>query len=87
MPQGEIKAGVGKRHAGTADDARIVVWVFEIAEGEDVDLMSQRFEGAFVRVNITRHAADVGLVGVCHHSDSHGLIVQGRRGRVKKDEG
>ena len=83
VPEGEIKAGIRERHAGTANDARLVVFVFEVAEGEDVHFMPEVFEGAFICVHVTRHAADVGFVGVCHHSDSHGLIVQGRGGRVK----
>ncbi len=87
MPQGEIKAGVGERHAGAADDARIVILIFKVAEGEDVDLVSESFEGAFVDVHITRHAADVWFVGVCHHSDSHGANRIGKRGESQgKDE-
>ena len=86
VPEGEIKAGIGKRYAGAANDARFVVLVFEVAEGEHVDFVPKFFEGAFVDVNVTRHAADVGLVGVCHHSDSHGVNRTGK-GEESQEKG
>ncbi len=86
VPEGEIKAGIGKRYAGAANDARFVVFVFKVAEGEHVDFVPKFFEGAFVDVNVTRHAADVGLVGVCHHSDSHGVNRTGK-GEESQEKG
>ena len=88
VAEGEIKAGIGERHAGTAKDARIVILIFEVAEGEDVHFVPKFFEGAFICVHVTRHAADVGFVGICHHSDSHGANRTGKRGESQdKDEG
>src|SRR6185503_1020345 len=84
VSQGDVKACVGQRQARAADDARVFVRVIDIAKGKDVDIVPQFFQGTFVHIDITRHTADVRLVGICHHSDSHGLIVQASGERVKQ---
>ena len=83
IAQGEIKAGVGQRQAGATDDARLVILVFQISEGENIYFVPCTFEGAFVQVNVIRDAADVRFVCVCHHADLHTVIVQGGRCAVK----
>jgi hypothetical protein len=34
------------------------------------------FKGAFVQINVGCDAADVGLVGIGHHSNSHGDMLR-----------
>jgi len=69
----QVEARVLDRQPRRADDARLVVAVFEIAEGEDEDVVSGAFQVAFVQVNVIGDPADVRLVGVGHHSDAHGV--------------
>ncbi len=79
VTEGQIIAGVHQRQAGRADDARFVVMIILIAEGEDEDLMPRLFEIALVQLDVIRDPADVRLVDVCHHPDSHDYMVQARR--------
>lgn len=87
ISQGKIEACICKRQARAANDAIFVIPMIEIAEGKYIHFVPGFFEGAFVQVDIGCDAADIWLVGICHHSDSHELIVQASGKRVNKDEG
>ena len=87
VSQREEKACVSKRQARVKDDARLFILVLLVAKSEYIDLMSRTFEGVFVQVDIICNAADVGLVGVCHHSDFHNSIVRGEGFAVKWHNG
>ena len=85
VSQGDVKACVGQRQARAADDAGVVILMLEIAKREHVDVVPQVFQSALIQIDITRDTAHVRLVGVCHHSDSHVLIVQASGKRVKQN--
>ena len=57
--------------------------MFKVAKGEHVHLMSCVFEGALVELNIICDSADIGLISIHHHSDSHGCMVRQREEDVK----
>jgi len=81
VAKGEKIACASQGQARAANDAGFVILILKIAKSEDVDLMPCGFEGAFVQVNVIGDAADVRLVGVCHHADTHGdMLRQGEEG-------
>jgi hypothetical protein len=47
--------------------------------------VSRAFQRALVQVNVVRDAADIRLVGICHHSNSHGLMLRQARESVKTE--
>jgi hypothetical protein len=84
ISQREIKARICQRHARASDDAGFVIPIIHIAECEDIYFMPHDLKGAFIQVNVIRDAADIRLVGICHHSDSHGLMLRQARKSVKE---
>ena len=72
----KIKAGISQRQARAADDALFVILMIKIAEGKYIDLVPGGFDDAFVQVDISRDAANIGFVGICHHSNSHGDMLR-----------
>lgn len=49
--------------------------------------MSHIFQRAFIKVDVICNAADIGFVGVGHHSDFHAAIVRGEGFAVKTRNG
>jgi len=83
VSQGEIVACPSEGQTLAAEDAGLVIPVIEVAEGENVDLVTGCLEGAFVQVNVGRDAADIWFVGIRHHSDSHGAMLRQGKKSVK----
>jgi len=71
VSQGQEKARVGQRQARAADDARFVVHVVWLAEGENVNVMSGLFEVTLVQVDVIGDTANVGFVSIRHHANPH----------------
>jgi len=61
--------------------------MIQIAEGENVDFVSGIFQCAFIQINVVCNTADVGFVGVGHHSNFHTAIVRGEGFAVKTRNG
>jgi len=71
ITQGQVIARVGQRQPGRTQDARLVVLKIQVAEGEDVHVVTCLLEIAFVQVDVIRDPADVRFVRIHHHSDAH----------------
>ena len=76
VAQGQVEARIGERHTRTSKDARLIILLIFIPEGEHENLMPGAFEDALMKVNMICHTAHVRLVRVHHHSDTHESIVQ-----------
>src|SRR5690349_8012396 len=83
VAQGQVKARVRKRQAGTAKDPRFVILVFFIPKRKYINLVPCTFEGTFIQVDIICDTAYIRLVCIQHHSNTHESIVQFRGVAVK----
>jgi len=75
VSQGKVKACIRERETRVSDDAGFIVLMIEISESEHINFVPGGFKRSLVQVDVIRHAADIGLVGVSHHSNFHGSIV------------
>src|SRR5512146_405156 len=78
VSRGDVIARVEEGQAGRANDARLVVLVVRVAEGEDEYIVPKLLQVALVQLHVMCYAANVRLVYVCHHADAHEQIVQAR---------
>ena len=76
VSQREVKACLSQGQARAADDVAFIILIIEITEREDIHFVPGFFEGVFVQVNVGRDSTDVGLIGICHHSNSHGDMLR-----------
>jgi hypothetical protein len=87
VAQGEIIAGIRQSQARAANDTRFLILVFKIAKGEHIHLVPFIFEGALIQVNIICYSTHIRLIGVRHHSDTHGDMLRQADESVKDKAG
>ena len=83
VAQGQVEAGIRQGNPGAANDAGLVVAMIQVTKGEHIHFVPFFLQGTLIQINIIGNAADIRLVGVRHHSDSHERIVQASRNAVK----
>ena len=79
----EIKTRICQLQAGASYHARFAIVLIYITEGKDIYVMAGKFEVAFIQFDKIRNAADVRLVTIHHHSDSHEPMLRHARMNVK----
>ena len=76
VAQGEIIARIRESQAWAANDTRFIILIFKIAKRKHIHLVPGIFEDTLIQVNIISDSANIRLVGVSHHTDTHGDMLR-----------